>query len=69
MRIIEEQEAREESKKPFFLYLPFQAVHSPIQAPQRYVAPYQGLDPNRRVFGGMLAALDEAVKRVKVSTG
>ena len=31
VRIIEEREAREESKKPFFLYLPFQALHAPMQ--------------------------------------
>ena len=52
---------------PLFLYMPFQAVHSPIQAPQRYITPYEGLDPNRRVFGGMLAALDEAVGEVVTS--
>ena len=36
-------------------------MHCPIQAPQSYVEPYMHLDPNRRTFAGMLAALDEAV--------
>ena len=36
-------------------------MHSPIEAPERYVQPYEHLDPNRRVFAGMLSALDEAV--------
>ena len=31
VRIIEERKAREETKKPFFLYLPFQALHAPMQ--------------------------------------
>lgn len=47
--------------KPFFLYAAFQSVHEPIEAPPEYVQPYLHLDPNRRTFGGMLAALDEAV--------
>ena len=38
-----------------------ESVHCPIQAPQSYVEPYMHLDPNRRTFAGMLAALDEAV--------
>ena len=39
-----------------------ESVHCPIQAPQSYVEPYMHLDPNRRTFAGMLAALDEAVR-------
>ena len=31
VRIIEEREVKEETKKPFFLYLPFQALHAPMQ--------------------------------------
>ena len=34
-----------------------ESVHCPIQAPQSYVEPYMHLDPNRRTFAGMLAAL------------
>ena len=49
---------------PLFLYMPFQSVHCPIEAPQSYVDPYMHLDPNRRVFAGMLSALDEAVGEV-----
>ena len=48
-------------KKPFFLYVPFNAVHSPHQAPEKYTAPYTNLTGDRRVYAGMLAALDEQV--------
>jgi len=49
---------------PLFLYSPFQSVHCPIEAPASYVQPYLHLAPQRQVFAGMLAALDEAVGRV-----
>jgi arylsulfatase A-like enzyme len=29
--------------KPFFAYLPFMAVHSPVQAPQQYIDRYMGM--------------------------
>ena len=41
------------------------AVHSPIEAPARYVQPYAHLDPTRVVFAGMLAELDAAVGLVR----
>jgi arylsulfatase A-like enzyme len=48
-------------KKPFFLYVPFNAVHSPHQAPPEYMAPYPNLKGERLKYAGMLAAMDEAV--------
>jgi arylsulfatase A-like enzyme len=48
--------------QPFFLYLPFNAVHAPMQATARDVARFAHIaDPRRRTFAGMLAALDDAV--------
>ena len=40
------------------------SVHCPVAVPPQYVQPYAHLDPNRRTFAGMLAAMDEAVGRV-----
>ncbi|XP_068248787.1 arylsulfatase B-like [Palaemon carinicauda] len=50
---------------PMFLYLPFQSVHSPLQVPKNYTAPFEHIkDQARRVKLGMILALDEAVGRV-----
>jgi arylsulfatase A-like enzyme len=50
--------------KPLFLYLPFNAVHSPLQVPGKYAEPYAGLGGARRNYAGMVACLDEAVGQV-----
>eukprot|EP00316_Scyphosphaera_apsteinii_P004296 CAMPEP_0119310046 /NCGR_PEP_ID=MMETSP1333-20130426/17671_1 /TAXON_ID=418940 /ORGANISM="Scyphosphaera apsteinii, Strain RCC1455" /LENGTH=512 /DNA_ID=CAMNT_0007314163 /DNA_START=26 /DNA_END=1564 /DNA_ORIENTATION=- len=49
-----------------FMYLAFQGVHFPRQAPQNYVEPYTTTisDPHRRTFAGMIAALDEGLGNV-----
>jgi len=52
-------------KKPFFLYVPFNAVHTPHQVPPEYTKPYEGkLAGERLKYAGMLAAMDEAVGRI-----
>lgn len=48
-------------QKPFFLYVPFNAVHAPRQVPAKYTGPYPDLKGQRRTYAGMLAAMDEAV--------
>eukprot|EP01061_Rhynchopus_euleeides_P034105 TRINITY_DN57808_c0_g1_i1.p1 TRINITY_DN57808_c0_g1~~TRINITY_DN57808_c0_g1_i1.p1 ORF type:complete len:530 (+),score=186.62 TRINITY_DN57808_c0_g1_i1:57-1646(+) len=52
--------------QPLFLYLAYQAVHSPTQAPESYVAPYtaQGLKFPRSTYAGMIACLDEGIGNV-----
>lgn len=52
------------AEKPFFLYLPFNAVHGPYQVPEKYTEPFNKLEGTRRTYAGMLAAMDEAVGRV-----
>ena len=50
--------------KPLFLYVPFNAVHSPHQVPDSYKEPYSKLPEPRRTYAGMLAAMDEAVGKI-----
>ena len=50
--------------KPFFLYLPFSAVHSPLQARLEDMQPFEELDVHRRVFAGMLSNLDRNIGKV-----
>ncbi|MCX6632144.1 MAG: sulfatase-like hydrolase/transferase, partial [Candidatus Solibacter sp.] len=47
---------------PFFLYVPYNAVHSPMQATTESMRRFNGIgDEHRQVFAGMLAALDDGV--------
>jgi arylsulfatase A-like enzyme len=51
--------------EPFFLYLPFNAQHAPLQAPQKYLDRFPHIqDEKRRTFAAMMSAKDDAVGRV-----
>jgi arylsulfatase A-like enzyme len=53
------------SKRPWFLYLPFNAQHAPLQAPDKYLDRFAGIkDEKRRTFAAMMSAMDDAVGRV-----
>jgi arylsulfatase A-like enzyme len=56
--------AENAGKKPFFLYVPFNGVHTPHQVPESYMQPYGDLKGERKKYAGMLAALDEAVGQI-----
>ncbi len=48
--------------KPFFLYLPYNAVHSPLQGAEPYMQQFTHIpDIHRRIFAAMLANLDNSI--------
>lgn len=50
---------------PFFLYLPFNAVHAPLQSLEKYASRFSGIaDEKRRTFAAMQSAMDDGVGRV-----
>jgi arylsulfatase B len=52
-------------EKPLFLYVPFNAPHAPLQAPQALVDKYAAIaDPKRRTFAAMVDAMDTQVGRI-----
>ena len=51
-------------KQPFFLYLPFNAVHWPMQAPKDYIKRFDTGDKNRDIYLAMLACMDEGIGEV-----
>jgi arylsulfatase A-like enzyme len=53
-----------DKSKPLFLYVPFNAVHAPLQVPEKYKAPYATLPEPRRTYAGLTAAMDEAVGQI-----
>lgn len=51
--------------KPMFLYLPFNAQHAPLQAPQKYLDRFPKItDEKRKLFAAMMSAMDDAIGRV-----
>jgi arylsulfatase I/J len=50
---------------PLFLYVAWQAVHEPMEVPAPYLAPFTAIaDPSRRLYAGMLYALDEGIANI-----
>jgi arylsulfatase A-like enzyme len=47
--------------RPFFCYVPFNAPHYPMHAPQEYMDRYVHLDEGRRTMAAMVTAMDDAI--------
>ena len=61
MRFIRQRDRR----RPFFLYVPFNAPHSPLQAPPEYIDKYANIsDEKRRRYAAMTDAMDTTVGKV-----
>jgi arylsulfatase A-like enzyme len=60
-RIIEEHN----TDKPLFLYVPFNAPHSPYQAPKDQLERNKHIEPGRRqTYAAMVTSMDDAVGRI-----
>lgn len=56
---------RANEEKPFFLYLAFNAVHTPLQAKKAYEERVSHLEPEAlRMYAAMLISMDEAIGEV-----
>lgn len=50
---------------PYFLYMPFNAVHTPMEAVKKYIDRFRSIqDERRRTHAAMLVAMDDAIGRV-----
>ena len=54
----------ENRDRPFFAYVPYNAVHNPIQAPEDYIRRFSNADPKRNTYLAMLAIMDEGVGEI-----
>ena len=66
VRLIEQHD----TSRPLFLYVPFNAPHSPFQAPQSYIDMYANIvDKRRRIYAAMVTCMDNAVGRIVSAIG
>lgn len=57
--------ADHDASTPLYLYLAFNAPHTPYQAPQEYIDRYASIgDPTRRTYAAMVTCLDDEIGRV-----
>jgi arylsulfatase A-like enzyme len=56
---------KQPSAKPFFLYLAFNAAHTPLQASQKYLDRFAHIEnEQRRTYAAMVSAMDDGVGKV-----
>jgi arylsulfatase A-like enzyme len=55
---------KQHASEPFFLYLAFNAAHTPMEASGKYLARFPNIaDPQRRTYAAMMSAMDDAIGR------
>lgn len=55
---------KREKSRPFFLYLAYNAVHTPRHAPEKYLARFKGIaDEPRRTYTAMMSVMDDGIGR------
>lgn len=54
-----------QQEKPWFLYVPFNAQHAPLEVPQAYLDRFPNIeDRTRRTFAAVMSSLDDNVGRI-----
>ncbi len=62
--------AAHDQARPLFLYVPFNAPHTPLQAPEQYIRRYSQMkNKQRRVFAAMVTCMDAAIGRILDALG
>ena len=68
MRLLKQyQQDTDPNKKPFFLYLPFQAIHGPLEAPQYIIDSFNKTitdSEDRRKLAAMVTVLDSVIGEI-----
>jgi arylsulfatase A-like enzyme len=50
---------------PFFIYLAYNAPHTPLQATEKYLSRFENIkDPKRKIYAAMVSAVDDGVGQV-----
>ncbi|MFF7556745.1 sulfatase-like hydrolase/transferase [Streptomyces olivaceus] len=52
------------AERPFFCYVPFNAPHYPMHAPEEYVAQFAHLPEGRQMMAAMVKAMDDGIAHV-----
>ena len=52
------------SQEPFFLYLAYNAPHTPLQADRKFKKMFPDLDEPNQIYAGMVSSLDENIGQV-----
>ena len=61
VRLIE----KHDFSQPLFLYIPFNAPHSPFQAPQSYLDLFKSIqEPRKRAYAAMVTCFDNAIGQI-----
>jgi arylsulfatase A-like enzyme len=54
----------ENREKPFFVYLPFNVPHYPLQGQGKYREMYKGIESPRRMYAAFVSTVDEKIGRI-----
>ena len=53
-----------QKSNPFFLYIPYNAPHYPMHAPQKYVDRYPDLPWDKQIMAAMISAVDDSLGEI-----